>query len=183
MGLDKIKTTTGSLLTESLPFVHQFGHLSNNSDKTMFAYFNYPHSLSIRDIATVSDVPKSTVSEYLRAFKSSGFIDGSSLYLLKKIHFEIERIVRSGLIDFIVKKMNPSVIILFGSIRKGEYTFESDIDVFVESYSPSPSLKKYESELGRPIQMFVESSLSKLPQKLRDNVINGIKLYGSVVLK
>ena len=51
------------------------------------------------------------------------------MFKIKKINYFIERIVASGLIDFLVENLNPSCVILFGSIRKGESVRESDIDL------------------------------------------------------
>ena len=99
----------------------------------------------------------------------------------KKINFFIEKIVESGLIDDIAEKLNPSVIILFGSIRKGDSVKESDIVLFVESVLKKKlDLAKYEKKLGHKIQLFIEPDIKKLGNELANNVINGVKLFGSI---
>ena len=49
-------------------------------------------------------------------------------------NYFMEEIVKSGLVDYLIENLNPSCIILFGSIRKGDSVGESDIDIFVESF-------------------------------------------------
>ena len=47
----------------------------------------------------------------------------------------------------------------------------------------SISLHKYEKILGHKIDLFVESNVHKLQENLFNNVVNGIKLYGSLKIK
>jgi predicted nucleotidyltransferase len=83
-----------------------------------------------------------------------------------------------------LKTLNPSCIILFGSIRKGESDKTSDIDIFVESsVKKSLDLSKFEKKIGHKIDLFIESDLKNLNSNLFNNVINGIKLYGSFKIK
>ena len=45
------------------------------------------------------------------------------------------------------------------------------------------NLKKFEKKLGHKIQLFVESDINKLHSNLFNNVVNGIKLFGSFKIK
>ena len=72
----------------------------------------------------------------------------------------------------------PDAIILFGSAAKGEDLKESDIDLFVLAEEKKLDLQKYEKLLGRKINILAEESFSKLSKELRNNIINGIILYG-----
>ena len=88
------------------------------------------------------------------------------------------------MIDGIIKDFNPSLIILFGSIRKGESTRDSDIDIFIESnLRKDIDLSRYEKKLGHKIQLLIESRIQEVHNNLFNNIINGIKLYGSLKLK
>jgi len=101
----------------------------------------------------------------------------------KKTNYFIEEIVKSGLIDYLINSLNPSCIILFGSIRKGESNKESDVDLFVEtSIKKDLDLKQYERKLKHKVQLFVENKISNLQPNLLNNVINGIKIYGVIKL-
>ena len=76
--------------------------------------------------------------------------------------------------------MNPSCIIVFGGVRKGEYDKESDVDIFVESSeSKNVDLSSFERKLKHRIDLFVEPNINKLSKPLLNNVVNGIKVYGS----
>jgi predicted nucleotidyltransferase len=89
------------------------------------------------------------------------------------------RLYEIGLIDYLEKKLVPETIILFGSIRKGEYDNESDIDIFVASTKKAKlDLKKFEKILGHEIQIFIEKDINDLQVHLKNNVVNGIKLSG-----
>jgi len=102
----------------------------------------------------------------------------------KKINYFAEKILTSGLVDELVTKLSPSCIILFGSIRKGDSVKESDIDLFVESpVKKEVNLKKFERKLKHKIQLFIESDINNLQPNLFNNVVNGIKIYGSFKVK
>jgi predicted nucleotidyltransferase len=102
----------------------------------------------------------------------------------KKIHFFVEKIVESGLINELIQELNPSCIILFGSFRKGDSTSESDIDLFIETpLSKKIDLKKYTKILRHPVDLFIEKDLHTLQPPLVNNIVNGIKLYGSFTVK
>ena len=158
--------------------VQKNGLLSNKMDKFLFVYFNELEKLTVREYAEKSGVSKSSVSTYLAEWD---LLKSDSLgYKLHKSVFEIKRIISSGLLDFIVEKMQPSAIIIFGSMQKGDYTYSSDIDIFVESYEGEVSFASYEKVLGREIQLFVYDSISKVPKDLRQNIVNGYTIYGGV---
>ena len=86
--------------------------------------------------------------------------------------------------QYLEKGFNPSCIILFGGARKGEYDKESDIDIFIESTKEAKAdLAKFEREMGHLIQLFIEKDINDLNPRLRNNVINGIKLRGYFKVK
>ena len=108
----------------------------------------------------------------------------TTLFKTKKINYYTEKIITSGLLEEIIKKLNPGCVILFGSIRKGESVKDSDIDLFIESQTEGKiDLKKYEKKLKHKIQLFIEKDIHKLQPQLFNNVVNGIKLYGSFKIK
>lgn len=145
---------------------------------------------TIREISKITKIPRATAHRIIESLKEQELINKENLanenllFKTKKINFFIERIVSSGLIEELINKLNPSCIILFGSIRKGESIKESDIDLFIESQiKREANLSKFEKELKHKIQLFVESDINKLQKNLFNNVINGIKIYGSLNLK
>ena len=158
--------------------------------KLLEVYFENPgKSFTIRELSSLASMPKSTVQRILSNLKKEGLINGDNTpnenirFKTKKMNFFIERIVDSGLIEDIISNLNPSCIILFGSIRKGDSDKESDIDIFIESPLNTFDFSKYERKLKHPIQAIIEPSLNKLQPHLFNNVVNGIKLYGAFKVK
>lgn len=150
-----------------------------------FVFENPENDFTIREIEKETKLPRATISDYLIEMKKIGFSNKYSLFFkTKKINYFIEKIVKSGLIDFLASELNPSCIILFGSIRKGESGKDSDIDLFVEtSIKKELILDRYEKALNHKISLFVENKISNLQENLFNNIINGIKLYGTLKIK
>ena len=162
----------------------------NKKEKILELFFEYPNKkFTVREIAKLTKIPRSTVHKKILELKKQKLIIGnqaadSLIFKIKKVNYFVEKIVASGLIDEFVSKLNPSCIILFGSIRKGDSAKESDIDLFVESsIKKSIKLSKFEKKLKHNIQVFVKSDINKLQPNLFNNVINGIKIYGSFKIK
>ena len=108
----------------------------------------------------------------------------NEFYKLKKLCYNIEKIRRSGLIDYINKELAYPTIILFGSYAKAENHKKSDIDLFIITEQKKPiNLKRYEEELSAEIQLFIYTKnefidLKKTNPELTNNVINGFKMEG-----
>ena len=154
-------------------------------------FFEYPNrKFTVREISSLVKIPRATAHKRLAELKGQDLVTKNNqagedlLFRTKIINYFVERIVGSGLIEEVVSKLNPSCIILFGSIRKGDSVKESDIDLFIESSAKiNIDLRKYEKKLKHKIQLFVESNMNKLSHHLFNNVVNGIKLYGSFKIK
>jgi len=158
----------------------------NKKREVLKVFFEFPNKeFTVREISKNARIPRSTTHRILREIRKEGLIDkenkikDSLKFRTKKINYFIEEIICSGLIDKLVKELNPSCIILFGSIRKGDSEKSSDIDLFVESsLNKKIETKKFERKLGHKVQLFVEPDINKLQKHLFNNVLNGIKLYG-----
>ncbi len=163
----------------------------NNKRKVLELFYEYPDKkFTVRKISIKTRIPRSTVHKILLQLKKEEMInkDNSAKnnlkFRIKKTNHFIEKIVDSGLIKEIITMLNPSCIILFGSIRKGDSMKESDIDLFIESsMKKQPNLRKFEKKLGHKIQVFIKADVNKLHANLFNNVINGIKIYGSFKIK
>jgi len=160
-------------------------------DKILELFFEYPRkSFTVRKISKKTKVPSSTVQRYFKKLKNKGLISNENKLIVSiyskflKSFSIIDKMYKIGLIDYLREKLNPSVIIVFGSIRKGEYDYESDIDLFIESsVKKEINLKNFEKKLNHKIQIFIYSDINKLQPHLFNNVINGIKLFGAFKLK
>ena len=167
------------------------GQMDENMDRILELFFEFPsQTFTIRGIAKITKVPKSTVQGYLAKLKSAGLMtidnqaSNTRFFKVKKINYFIEKIYASGLIEHIIDVFVPSCIILFGSFRKGDSVKESDIDIFVEAARKvEPDLSKFEKILKDKIQIFKEGNIDNLPPRLFNNVVNGIKLEGFFKIK
>ncbi len=158
-------------------------------NKVLELIFNNPdRPFTIREISKQTKVPTTTVQRYLKELKRDKinyFLDKENRFIYHpyskflKTYFIINNLYKSGLIDYLSSKLNPSLIILFGSVRKGEYDKDSDIDIFIETtVKKELNLKEFEEELNHKIDLFIESDIKKVNKNLFNNIINGIKLVG-----
>src|SRR3989338_707011 len=93
------------------------------------------------------------------------------------------KIMESGIIEYLQQSTFSDCIILFGSCAKGYYTEKSDIDIFVESNRIQLSLGLYEKKLNKPINVLFEQDIRNLGPGLKNNIMNGIVLYGFLRLE
>ncbi|MBW2976986.1 nucleotidyltransferase domain-containing protein [Candidatus Woesearchaeota archaeon] len=167
------------------------GQMDKNLDKILELFFEFPNEkFTIRGIAKKAKIPKSTVQNYLTKLKSAGLVtkdnqaSNTRFFKIKKIHYFIEKIYASGMIDHLNKVYMPSCIILFGSFRKGDSVNTSDIDIFLATTKKDEvDLKKFEQKLKHKVQIFKEADMGNLPDNLFNNIVNGIKLEGSFKVK
>lgn len=148
----------------------------------------------LREISKLTEVPKTTVQRILKDLRNKELINKLKIKPYKKYrantenfyykHYKkisiIEKIYKSGLIDYLIEKCNPNVIILFGSCAKGEYDTKSDIDIFLETHEIKLNLDGYEKKLKHKINIIFEQNLIDLNTELRNNIVNGEKLYGFI---
>lgn len=167
------------------------GQMNQKSDKIFELFFEYPNKrFSVREIARKTRIPSSSVQRYLEGLRKKGFVDKQNRLIINsytkflKSFFMIDKIYSSKLLEYLEKMLVPESVIVFGSIRKGEYDFESDIDLFVESsIKKDLDLRKFEKKLKHKVQLFVYSDINKLQPHLLNNVVNGIKLSGYFKVK
>ncbi|MGV8162000.1 MAG: nucleotidyltransferase domain-containing protein [Candidatus Nanoarchaeia archaeon] len=155
-------------------------------------FYNNPIKLyHIRELSRITGIPKSTVAMKVKKLIQEGIVreekdvfkafranDPDSKYRNKKMLFALDQIYDSGLVDYLEEKFMPGCIILFGSIRKGEYTEESDIDIFLEMTKTEIDLSEYEKKLDKKIQLFFKPDIKTVPENMRNNIANGIILSG-----
>jgi len=108
----------------------------------------------------------------------------SQEYRKYKRIYNFSSIIESGLVEYLEEKIMPRSIVLFGSYQKGEDTEKSDIDLFIEAPQSEIEIKSFQKSLQRKIQLYFNESFGALPKELKNNIINGIVLYGDLeVLK
>jgi predicted nucleotidyltransferase len=180
-----------SLSQKTRSVSRKIGLKSNNMDKIKEIFYEFPlENFTIRGIANKTKIPKSTVNVYLEKLKSEGLVNknnqftNSNYFKIKKTHYYIEKMFEIGLMDYLIKELTPETIILFGSFRKGESVKESDLDLFVVSHTEKKlNLAKFEKKLKHKIELHLKTSINQLHDNLFNNVVNGIKLFGSFKVK
>jgi predicted nucleotidyltransferase len=167
----------------------------NNAYRILELFIEFPgKDFSIRGIARHLNLSHATVLKYINDLERLGFIKKKEdslyptyfanaedkRYKFHKKNYLVWKLIDSGMIEFIQKETLPSSIILFGSGAKATFTEKSDIDIFVEAKESKLNIKKYEKELNRNINLLFEPKLSHLSKELRNNIINGVVLYGFI---
>lgn len=173
-----------------------------NKEKVLSLFFDNPlpeGGYSLREISRTIELATTSVKLYLEELEDADLISKkkvrdrahytyyahrqSDYFLLLKQLNTIRAIHESGLVEHIVCKTAPTVVILFGSAAKGEDTIESDIDLFVQAQEKRMVLKNYESSLNRTINIFFAEDFDALSTELKHNILNGHKLHGYLQCK
>jgi|SRR3989338_935140 len=153
--------------------------------------------LSQRDIAKALNVSPTAVANAVKNLtaknllkvektKTINFVsfnrDNPKAIDLKRIE-NLKMIYLSELADFLEEKLAGGTIILFGSYSRGEDTKTSDIDIAVIGRNNKQlNLEPYEKILNREININFYDSWKSIHRHLKNNVLNGIILQGSVEL-
>ncbi len=151
--------------------VRELGRLVRMNTKTIMKYLQ---NLVRKNIVSKVKKPHSFV--YYEANRLS------KSYKLVKSNLLINKIAEIGLIDFLEKELKPKAIVLFGSVQKGTYTQDSDVDLFIQHEEKHIDLSVFEKKLKHKIQLFFSKDLSKISEGLRNNIINGYTLSGGLDL-
>jgi len=154
--------------------------------------------LGVREYSRILKISPPTASFKLKGYVKEGLLksEKNRNYLFFRANRENNlfigvsklywgyKLSKIGLIDFLDKKYNYPVIILYGSLVKGEAKFDSDVDLaIIGSSDKKIDLAKLEKILRREIHIFVFGSLNKVKNKnLLDNILNGEVLSGKLRL-
>ena len=172
--------------------------LHKNKLKIMGLFFEEPtRNFQLREISRLSNIAVTSTKKYLKELLNEELItkntktlypsynanESNRMFKVYKQQIMIFKIYLSGLIDYLEETSLPNCIILFGSVRKGEYTKKSDIDIFIQSSKHRLDLQKFEKYLNHEINVLFEADLKDLSKELFNNIINGIILFGYLKLK
>ncbi|HCC24516.1 MAG TPA: hypothetical protein DEP85_03255 [Holosporales bacterium] len=145
-------------------------------------------TLEVSPTAITNSVPKLLEFQLLKLEKVRNINlitfnrDEQKAIELKRIE-NLKSIYISGLTDYLHNELAGGTIILFGSYSKGEDTTTSDIDIAViERKNKMLGLEKYEKLLNRKINANFYNSWKDIHKHLKNNILNGIILYGGVEL-
>lgn len=167
----------------------------NNKYRILKVFFEQPTAeLQLRQICRLAKLSPPSTKKYLQELEAEGLVakskrnvypvyravrDSQLFKSLKKWALAIE-LSTSGAVDYLAEKCAPDAIIVFGSAARGEDIEQSDIDIAILAEETVLDLKRYEKRLGRKIAPFFAQKFSELSKELKNNILNGIILYGYV---
>ena len=172
--------------------------LKNNMYRMLELFIEFPaKDFSIRGIARELKLSHATILNYISDLQKLSLINKKEAtlyptyfantenqkYKLYKKNWLVFKILDSGLVEYLQKEALPSSIILFGSGAKATFTEKSDIDIFVEAKESKLDLVKYEKKLKHTINILFEKNINDISKELRNNIINGVVLYGFVKIQ
>lgn len=160
-------------------------------------FFNEPEKgHNLLSISKKSDLAHTSVKNHLATLEQYGLIekveneismkpkyfyqakrDAEIFHHYKKI-YNTDILMSSGIIEHIERECYPNSIVLFGSFSRGEDSSQSDIDIFIECNEKKINLDKYQFQLNRKISTMFRNNFKNLPEELKNNIMNGIVLYG-----
>jgi len=163
-----------------------------NRYKILTLFFDSPTKhFQLREISRMTKMGLPSVRNHVKALEGENFVKKekktvyqsyratqNDIFRLYKKNDILLRLHKSGLIEFIINKFTPDVIVLFGSASRGEDIEDSDIDLFVLAKEKPVNIKSYGKILKRGVNIVFESSIKKVPEELLNNIINGVVLYG-----
>ncbi len=167
----------------------------NNTYRILELFIEYPtKDFSVRGLARELKISHATILNYINDLQKLSLIKKKEAtlyptyfastenqkYKFYKKNWLIFKLVETGLIEYIQKEALPSSIIIFGSGAKATFTEKSDIDIFVESNETKLDLTKYEKKINHKINLLFEQNINNLSKELRNNIINGVILYGFI---
>lgn len=103
-------------------------------------------------------------------------------YSLKRV-YALEQLHKSGLIPKLLSLKKAKTIILFGSIVKGDWYKESDIDIFIFGDISNFDKNFYELKLHKNIELHIfqnKEEIDEVKTGLIKNIINGYVIKGQI---
>jgi len=163
-------------------------------------FFEEPNrKFSIRELSRILKINHTTVRQHLNRLVEEGFLSSKrgglysfyQLVLTKKtlnlkLHYNLEKIRESNIIQDLEKMFNLPVIVLFGSYASAMDDKSSDIDIcLISNVEKEFSTEKYEKKLNRKISLHKFNKKSwekarKTNHSLVNNVCNGMVLSGEL---
>jgi predicted nucleotidyltransferase len=164
-----------------------------NHQRLLAQFYYFPtKSFYLRELSrSIALAPLST-RRYLDALHKAGLIvrETHDLYpkyranqenerfrQLKKLFF-MQELYDSNLLTALERKCRPKAIILFGSACRGEDIETSDVDIAVFSGDIPIDMVPFESRFHRKINVFFVKDFGKLSKELKNNLLNGVIMYG-----
>ncbi len=168
-------------------------------DIIRFLSINAGDNYNQREIALALGVSPTAVAKSLKTLCKEGIIElkkdkntkpqeislnfqNNKVFFIKRVE-NLRAVYESGLAEFLFENLPGATIILFGSYSLGEDRSNSDIDIAIVGTAPKKiDLSIYERKLSKRIVAQFFGSFDKINKNLKESILNGIILKGSVRL-
>lgn len=143
-------------------------------------------------------VTRAAVSKWLRKYEKEGLIkrvklkekfpfftvgQNNPVYYSRKKIYALEKLYKSGLVKELLSLESAKTVIIFGSMIKGDWYRDSDIDIFVYGKINKFNKHIYEQKIGKNIELHVFESkkeIADVKTGLIKNIINGYLIKGQI---
>ena len=168
-----------------------------------FFFENTHGEVYLRELARRVKLSPFAVKKYMEFFLKKGLIVEERIANLRyfkanrsslvfkhlKVSWNINKIVESGLIDYLVSvSQNVSSVVLFGSVAVGNDDKNSDIDLVVIGKNENLNISKFRSKLKKEVNLHV-FGWSEWKKQVKTNkafysdvIVHGIALHGELPL-
>ncbi|MBS3100308.1 nucleotidyltransferase domain-containing protein [Candidatus Pacearchaeota archaeon] len=175
----------------------QFTRLEKRILKLLF--MNAGKDFNQREIAIALKISPTAVAKSIKSLKKTELLNikkqdssktfeiglnmqNNHVYFMKRIE-NLSAIYESGLAEYLFSRFPGSTIILFGSYSFGEDTQNSDIDIaIIGSKKREVEIKTFEKMFNKKIILQFYEDFNKLHKNLKESILNGIILKGSIKL-
>ncbi|MDD9953379.1 MAG: nucleotidyltransferase domain-containing protein [Candidatus Woesearchaeota archaeon] len=148
------------------------------------------------EIYTKAHATKAVVNKWLKKYVAQGLLQhikekgtfpfftvgaNNPTYNSLKRLYALEQLHRSGLITELLSLQ--ATIVIFGSIVRGDWYKESDIDIFIFGNAQDFDKQAYEQKLQRNIELHIfqtKEEIHDIRTGLIKNVVNGYVVKGQV---
>jgi predicted nucleotidyltransferase len=150
------------------------------------------------EIVSKAKITKLVANKWLKKYVSEGILKyvkekgkfpfytvgpGNTIYYSLKRVYALEQLHKSGLIPKLLSLKTAKTVILFGSIMKGDWYKDSDIDIFIFGDIPDFDKHIYESKLQKNIELHIfqnKEEIEEVKTGLIRNVVNGYIIKGQI---
>lgn len=109
--------------------------------------------------------------------------EGNLIYQTRKKIYGIDKLYKSGLVEYLMMRGSVKTAIIFGSYAKGDWYKESDIDIFIYGNISQKEMHDFEDKLSRFIELHIfenKDQIKNVKSGLIQNVTNGHIIKGRI---
>ena len=143
-------------------------------------------------------VTRASANKWLKKYEKEGLIkrikpkgnfpfftvgQNNQVYYSRKRIYALEKLYKSGLVSELLSLESAKTIIIFGSMIKGDWYKDSDIDIFVYGKINKFNKHIYEQKIGKNIELHIFESrkeMAEVKTGLMKNIINGYLVKGQI---